>query len=88
MLINPSGLRKSASAPPRGEAREPGMQLLAFHQDRADRLPEQTQRRVYGSAARAPRRRGGGGGIVKNFHWEGEPQRELDTATTTATTVV
>ena len=25
------GLRKSASAPPRGEAREPGMQLLAFH---------------------------------------------------------
>ena len=62
------------------------MQLLAFHQDRANRLPEQTQRRVYGSAARAPRRRGGGGGIVKIFHWEGEPQRELDTATTTTTT--
>ena len=63
------------------------MQLLAFHQDRADRLPEQTQRRVYGGAARAPRRGGGGGGgIVKIFHWEGEPQRELDTATTTATT--
>jgi hypothetical protein len=46
---------------------------------------------VYGGAARAPRRRGGGGGgggggIVKIFHWEGEPQRELDTATTTATT--
>ena len=56
------------------------MQLLAFHQDRANRLPEQTQRRVYGGAARAPRH---GGGIVKNFHWEGEPQRELDTATTT-----
>ena len=80
------GLRKSASAPPRGEAREPGMQLSAFHQDRADRLPEQTQRRVYGGAARAPRRCGGGSGIVKIFHWEGEPQRELDTATTTATT--
>ena len=63
------------------------MQLSAFHQDRADRLPEQTQRRVYGGAARAPRRGGGGGGgIVKIFHWEGEPQRELDTATTTATT--
>ena len=62
------------------------MQLSAFHQDRANRLPEQTQRRVYGGAARAPRRRGGGGGggIVKNFHWEGEPQRELDTATTTS----
>ena len=41
---------------------------------------------MYGGAARAPRRRGGGGGIVKNFHWEGEPQRELDTATTTTTT--
>ena len=35
---------------------------------------------MYGGAARAPRR---GGGIMKNFHWEGEPQRELDTATTT-----
>ena len=57
------------------------MQLSAFHQDRANRLPEQTQRRVYGGAARAPRR---GGGIVKIFHWEGEPQRELDTATTTS----
>ena len=56
------------------------MQLLAFHQDRADRLLEQTQRRVYGGAARAQQR---GGGIVKIFHWEGEPQRELDTATTT-----
>ena len=41
---------------------------------------------MYGGAARAPRRGGGGGGIVKIFHWEGEPQRELDTATTTATT--
>ena len=63
------------------------MQLLAFHQDRANRLPEQTQRHVYGGAARAPRRCGGGGGIVKIFHWEGEPQRELDTATTTITTM-
>ena len=62
------------------------MQLSAFHQDRANRLPEQTQRRVYGGAVRAPRRRGGGGGIVKIFNWEGEPQRELDTATTTTTT--
>ena len=62
------------------------MQLSAFHQDRANRLPEQTQRRVYGGAARAPRRRGGGSGIMKIFHWEGEPQRELDTATTTTTT--
>ena len=61
------------------------MQLSAFYQDRANRLPEQTQRRVYGGAARAPRR-GGGGGIVKFFYWEGEPQRELDTATTIATT--
>ena len=63
------------------------MQLSAFHQDRANRLPEQTQRRVYGGTARAPRRGGGGsGGIVKNFHWEGEPQRELNTAATTTIT--
>ena len=58
----------------------------SFYLDRADRLLEQTQRRVYGGAARAPRRCGSGGGIVKNFHWEGEPQRELDTATATTTT--
>ena len=32
---------------------------------------------MYGGAARARRH----GGIVKIFHWEGEPQRELDTAT-------
>ena len=63
------------------------MRLLAFYQDRANRLLERTQRRVYGGAARAPRRGGGGGGgIVKNFHWEGEPHRELDTATTTTST--
>ena len=55
------------------------MQLSAFRKDRANRLLEQTQRRVYGGAARAPRR----GGIVKIFYWEGKPQRELDTATTT-----
>ena len=35
---------------------------------------------MYGGAARAPRH---GGGIIKIFHWEGEPQRELNTATTT-----
>ena len=55
--------------------------ISAFRQDRANRLPEQTQRRVYGGAAQARRH---GGGIVKNFHWEGEPQREFDTATTTS----
>ena len=55
--------------------------ILAFRQDRANRLPEQTQRHVYGSAARARRH---SGGIVKIFHWEGEPQREFDTATTTS----
>ena len=75
------GSKKSASAPPRGGAREPGRQLLAFRQDGANRLPEQTQRRVYGSAARARRH---GGGIMKIFHWEGEPQREFNTATTTS----
>ena len=64
---------KSASAPPRGEAREPGMQLSAFHQDRANRLPERTQRRIYGGAARAPRRYSGGSSIIKKFYWEGKP---------------
>ena len=73
------GSKKSASAPPRGGAQEPGRQLSAFHQDYANRLPEQTQRHVYSSAARARRH---GGGIIKNFHWEGESQRELNTATT------
>ena len=34
---------------------------------------------MYSSTAQARRH---GGGIVKIFHWEGEPQRELDTATT------
>ena len=36
--------------------------VLAFHRDRANRLLEQTQRRVYGCAASALRRGGG----VKN----------------------
>ena len=53
--------------------------ILAFRQDRANRLPEQTQRRMYGGVARARRH---GGGIVKIFHWEGEPQQEFNTATT------
>ena len=53
--------------------------ILAFHQDRANRLPEQTQRRIYGGTARARRH---SGGIVKIFHWEGEPQREFGTAIT------
>ena len=53
--------------------------ILAFRQDRANRLPEQTQRRVYGGTAQA---RQHGSGIVKIFHWEGEPQREFDIATT------
>ena len=56
--------------------------LLAFRQDRADRLLEQAQRRAYGSAAPALRR----GGIVKIFRWEGEPQRELNTAITSLRT--
>ena len=34
--------------------------LLVFHQDRVNRLLEQTQRRTYGSASRAPRRGGDG----------------------------
>ena len=54
---------KSASAPPRGGAREPGRQLSAFHQDRANRLSEQTRRRVHSYAAPALRRGGG----VENF---------------------
>ena len=80
ILLN-KGSEKSASVPPRGGAREPGRQLSAFRQDRANRLLEQTQRHVYGGAARAQRR---GGGIMKIFHCEGEPQQELNTATTTS----
>src|SRR5438477_12953316 len=44
-------------------------------------LPEQTQRRAYSSASSALRR---GGGVVKNFRWEGEPQRKFENTTTTA----
>ena len=55
--------------------------ILAFRQDYANRLPEQTQRHVYSSTAQA---RQHGGSIVKIFHWEGEPQQEFDIATTTS----
>ena len=62
---------KSASAHPRGGAREPSM-LSALHQGHADRLLEQMQRCAYGFAAPALRRRGG----AKNFlAGGGEPQR-------------
>ncbi|KAF2175469.1 hypothetical protein K469DRAFT_702159 [Zopfia rhizophila CBS 207.26] len=50
-----------------------------FHRDRVNRLPEQTQRRVYGCATSA-RRRGG----VKIFRWEGEPQQRVENTTTTS----
>ena len=49
---------KSTSIPPRGGAREPSIQLLAFHWDRTNRLLEQTQRRTYGYAALALQRGG------------------------------
>jgi hypothetical protein len=47
--------------------------ILAFHRGRANRLPEQTQRRVYSCAASALRR---GGVAWRIFRWEGEPQRK------------
>ena len=47
-----------------------------FHLDRVNRLPEQTQRRVYGCAAPAQRRGGGGG--VKIFHWRVKPQQKFE----------
>src|SRR6266571_3124806 len=50
-----------------------------FHLDRVNRLPEQTQRRVYGCAA--PAQRCGGGG-VKIFRWGVSPSKSLNTATT------
>src|SRR6266700_7885017 len=53
--------------------------LLMFHLDRVNRLPEQTQRRVYGCAAPAQRRSGGG---VKIFHWGVSPSKSLNIATT------
>ena len=48
---------------------------MAFHWDRANRLLEQTQRRVYGSAARVLRRGGGG---VKIFHWGVSPSKKFE----------
>jgi len=65
---------KSASAPPRGGAREPGRQLLAFHQNRANRLPEQTQRRVYSCTVLALQR---GGGVKKIFAGRVSPNEKL-----------
>ncbi len=53
-----------------------------FHLDRVNRLPEQTQRRVYGCAA--PAQRCGGGG-VKIFRWGVSPSKSLNTATTSPT---
>ena len=48
-----------------------------FHLDRVNRLPEQTQRRVYGCAAPTQRRGGGG---VKIFHWGVSPSKSLNIA--------
>ena len=56
--------------------------LLMFYLDRVNRLPEQTQRRVYGCAAPAQRRGGGG---VKIFRWGVSPSKSLNTATTSPT---
>jgi hypothetical protein len=41
---------KSASAPPRGGAREPKGNLLMFYLDRVNRPLELTQRRLHGCA--------------------------------------
>jgi len=49
--------------------------LLMFHLDRVNRLPEQTQRRVYGCAAPAQRR---GGGSVKIFHRGVSPSKKFE----------
>jgi len=49
-----------------------------FHLDRVNRLPEQTQRRVYGCATPAQRRSGGG---VKIFRWGVSPSKSLNIAT-------
>ena len=49
---------KLTSTPPRSGAREPSIQLLAFHWDCANRLLEQTQRRAYGCTAPALQRGG------------------------------
>ena len=66
---------KSASAPPRGGAREPGIYHLMFHQDRVNGLPEQTQRRVYGCASSALQR--GARWAGEKFSLGGEPQRKF-----------
>ena len=47
-----------------------------FHLDRVNRLPKQTQRRVYGCAAPAQRRGGGGG--VKIFYWGVSPSKKFE----------
>jgi len=49
--------------------------LLMFHLDCVNRLPEQTQRRVYGCATPAQRR----GGSTKFFLLGGEPQQKSRT---------
>ena len=49
--------------------------LLIFHLDRVNRLPKQTQRRVYVCAAPAQRRGGGG---VKIFHWGVSPSKKFE----------
>jgi len=49
--------------------------LLMFHLDRVNRLPEQTQRRVYGCAAPAQRRGGSG---AKIFHWGVSPSKKVE----------
>jgi len=46
-----------------------------FRLDRVNRLPEQTQRRVYGCAAPAQRRGGSG---VKIFHWGVSPSKKFE----------
>src|SRR6266702_4930887 len=46
-----------------------------FHLDRVNRLPKQTQRRMYGYAAPAQRRGGGG---VKIFHWGVSPSKKFE----------
>ena len=48
--------------------------LLIFHLNCVNRLPKQTQRRVYGCAAPAQRRGGGG---VKKFHWGVSPSKKF-----------
>jgi len=57
------GSKKLASAPPYGGAREPGSYTLVFHQDRANKPPEQTQKRIYSRTTSALQH----GGDVKKF---------------------